>query len=158
MTGHRLRNGLLGILVALAIGIQFVPVRRDNPPVVSDVRAPAEVDALLRRACYDCHSHETKWPWYSYVAPISWRVAQHVRMGRGDLNFSDWPEFNLDEQQELLEEIREELSEGNMPLRDYLWLHPEAKLTEEEKATILAWARVGSGSEPGDDDEEEDHE
>ena len=70
--------------------IQFVPVERTNPPVTGEVEAADPVMEALRNACYDCHSNETRWPWYSRVAPLSWRIAEHVRIGRRNLNFSEW--------------------------------------------------------------------
>ena len=76
----------VGVVVALA-AIQLVPVHRTNPPVRVEVNAPEEVMAIIQRACYDCHSNETRWPWYSRVAPVSWFVVSHVKKARGDLNF-----------------------------------------------------------------------
>lgn len=131
---------------ALGLGIvflalQFVPVDRDNPPVDLDVDAPGEVAAILRRACYDCHSHETRWPWYSHVAPLSWWIAEHVERGRADLNFSQWPMFDLVEQGMVLEDIEEQIRKGEMPLNNYLILHPEARLSKEDREALLEWAR-----------------
>lgn len=94
---------LLGILVVL-VGIQFVPVARVNPPVVAEVPAPAAVRAILRRACYDCHSHETVWPCYSQVTPFSWLVAHDVRQGREGLNFSTWNRSTTQQQVKQLKE------------------------------------------------------
>ena len=123
------------------LALQFVPVDRANPPVQLDVDAPGEVSAILRRACYDCHSHETRWPWYSHVAPLSWWIAEHVEHGRADLNFSQWPMFDLVEQGMALEDIEEQIRKGEMPLKNYLILHPEARLSEQERVTLLDWAR-----------------
>lgn len=128
-------------ILAVAIGIQFVPVDRSNPPVAQEVDAPEDVHALLRRACYDCHSNETRWPWYSRVAPASWLVAWDVHEGRDDLNFSDWPVFDFGLQEDLLGGVAKQLKEDRMPLDRYLWLHPEARLTAAERARLLAWAR-----------------
>ena len=126
---------LLGI-----IGIQFVPVNRTNSEVISDFDGPDEVKAIFQRACYDCHSEETKWPWYSYVAPISWRVAHDVEEGREHLNFSDWAgSGNL---KYMAEEIYEEMEDGEMPLKQYLWTHPEAKISGEELALIKQWVET----------------
>lgn len=135
-----LRWVLLGILV-LFVGLQLVPAERTNPPVASPIQVPQDVQTVLRRACYDCHSHETHWPWYSYVAPISWRVVSHVDHGRRDLNFSEWPVFDFELQGLAFRDIEEQLDEGTMPLRDYLWLHPEARLSEEDRKLLLQWAR-----------------
>jgi hypothetical protein len=130
------------IVAALAVVIQFIPVDRTNPSVKSDASAPEAVDKILRAACYDCHSNETHWPWYSQVAPISFFVAFHVHDGRRHLNFSEWPALDLDAQDRIFEEISEEVGEGEMPLFTYVLLHPEAKLTEAQRKLILDWAKV----------------
>jgi len=132
---------LLLAFVLAAIGIQFVPVARTNPPVQHDVGAPKDVEALLRRSCYDCHSNETRWPWYAHVAPASWLVAYDVHEARKGLNFSEWPVFDFGEQEDLLGDVAKQVSRGRMPQRRYLLLHPEARLTSEERARLLAWAR-----------------
>lgn len=119
---------------------QFIPVDRTNPPVTSEVDAPPAVLALLQRACYDCHSNRTRWPWYSHVAPISWFVADHVHDGRADLNFSEWPVFDLEGQALAMEDIRREMTHHGMPLKSYLILHPEARLTDAEYDTLARWA------------------
>lgn len=137
---HALRWSGLALLLA-AVAIQFVPVDRTNPPVRTDVAAPGEVAPILRRACYDCHSNETRWPWYSYVAPASWFVADHVRHGRGDLNFSEWPVFDLEAEAEALKDIEAQVEKGEMPLRSYTWLHRDAVLSPDDRETLLRWVR-----------------
>jgi len=128
-------------LLAVFVGLQFFGVERTNPPVMSDIGAPAEIDAILRRACYDCHSHETRWPWYSRIAPVSWWVVDHVDHGRGDLNFSKWPVFDFEEQDHALRDIEEQIVKGEMPLRSYLILHGEARLSDADRELLLRWAR-----------------
>ena len=132
--------GAIIILVAL----QFKTVDRSNPPVQSDIGTSTEIKEILRRACYDCHSNETEWPWYSYVAPMSWFVAGHVDHARGHLNYSEWPAFDLEEQEHLFEEMWEMLSEGEMPLKSYTLIHRDARLTDDERAVLLEWVRPGS--------------
>jgi hypothetical protein len=132
----------LAVVVVLAL-IQLIPSDRTNPPVQFDVDAPDEVKEILRRACYDCHSHETRWPWYSRVAPISWWIVDHVEHGRGDLNFSEWPVLDFYAQELSFKDIEEQITKGEMPLRSYTILHPEARLTDDERETILRWARSG---------------
>jgi hypothetical protein len=139
----RVRMWFRRVVLALgvvALGIQFVPVQRTNPPVTAEIRAPAEVHAILRRACYDCHSNQTRWPWYAHVAPVSWLVAKDVADGRRKLNFSDWGTYHVDRQETKIHEIWEEVSTGEMPLAIYRPLHPEAKLTEADRAVLGQWA------------------
>ncbi len=131
---------LLG-LVVLFLGAQLVRPDRSNPPVESDVDAPPEVKALLKRACYDCHSHETTWPWYSNLAPVSWVVAHHVDEGRAELNFSKWAAYEAKRRAHKLEETEEMIEHGEMPLAGYVALHPEAKLTDAEKKVLIDWAK-----------------
>lgn len=127
-------------VAAVFVALQLVPVSRENPPVEQDVAAPAEVASILRRACYDCHSHETRWPWYSRVAPVSWLVASDVRDGRRHLNLSRWNRLDERERAHAFEEIVEVVTEGEMPLRAYLVTHPGAKLTAADVAALRAWA------------------
>lgn len=134
-----------GIVVVVGgLGIQLVPVERTNPPVVADLDAPGEVRAVLHAACYDCHSHQTRWPWYSRVAPVSWLVAHDVEEAREKLNFSAWGNREPRKQWKAMEEIGEEVEEGEMPLRMYRLAHPEARLDDRQRATLLAWARAGA--------------
>lgn len=131
---------LLVACVAL-LGIQLVPVRRTNPPIVSEMPAPEPVLKILRRACYDCHSHETEWPWYGYIAPMSWLVEHDVEEGREELNFSDWASFSPNRRARKQREMGEEVAEGRMPPWFYVMLHPGARLTEEDLAILDAFSR-----------------
>lgn len=133
-------NRALGAAVVLLVLIQFIPVNRDNPPATSALALDGEVGGIIKRSCFDCHSNNTVWPWYSYVAPASWLVARHVRKGRSELNFSEWGDYSARRMDHKLEEVGEEVGEGKMPLRTYLPLHPSAKLTVEQKEALLAWA------------------
>ena len=137
--GRKLLIGGAGLAAAF-LAIQLVPVARENPPVEGDVEAPAEVASILRRACYDCHSHETRWPWYSRVAPVSWIVASDVRDGRRHLNFSRWNRLDEGKRAHALEEIVEEVQTGEMPLKAYRVTHPGAELTAADVETLRGWA------------------
>jgi hypothetical protein len=141
-----LRWVLLGLAV-VAVGIQLVPVDRSNPPVASEVPADASVRAVLRRSCYDCHSHETAWPWYSKVAPVSWLVAHDVNEGREKLNFSTWDRYTSKQQAKKLKESWEEVAQGEMPLWYYLPLHRDAALSDADKELLRAWA-LGAAAAP----------
>ena len=134
-----LRYVLIGLGIAL-VAIQFIPVERSNPPVTGLVDAPEDVMSTLRRSCWNCHSNETEWPWYAYVAPVSWRVSQHVWMAREHVNFTEWDSYDAEELDEAFEEIAEEIEKGGMPLSDYLLLHREAKLTTTDRERLVAWA------------------
>jgi hypothetical protein len=132
-------------LVALAVllfGIQLVPVNRSSPPVQGEIGAPADVMAVVEESCYDCHSYETTWPWYAYVAPVSWLVAHDVEEGREHLNFSVWTSYDADERADKLEEIWEEVEEGKMPLGKYVWLHGDAALTDADREVLRAWTHA----------------
>jgi len=130
---------LLGLLV-IGAAIQFVPVDRSNPPVGTEVPAPANVRAVLRRACYDCHSNETVWPWYSKVAPVSWLVADDVHDGREHLNFSTWDRYTPEQQIKKLKQSWEQVEKGEMPLWIYMPTHRDAVLSMEDKAILCEWA------------------
>jgi hypothetical protein len=136
--------------VRLALGatfflfvLQLLPLGRpgESPPVRTEPIWPsAEARALAVRACFDCHSNETKWPWYAHIAPISWLAVHNVDEGREHLNFSEW-----DRPQKEAHEASEELLEGEMPLAIYLPFHPEARLSDTEKKVLAdALATVGA--------------
>lgn len=143
----------LGILL---LAIQFVPVDRSNPARQTRVPASPEARAILQRACYDCHSNEVRWPWYSYVAPVSWLVSKDVKQGREALNFSTWNLLSAAEQAEAFNESWEKVQQGEMPLWFYLPLHPSAKLSPADRAILQSWASSGgagsaSGADAGSD-------
>lgn len=135
-----------GILVAAFALIQLVPVDRSNPAVVADLQAPPEVTSVLRASCYDCHSNETRWPWYSRVAPASWLVAHDVEEGRSRLNFSLWGAYDGKRRQRLAEELWEEVEKGEMPLPLYLLAHPGARLSQDETEVLRRWSALTSGA------------
>jgi hypothetical protein len=125
-----------GALVVLAVLIQLIPYGHDhtNPPVRSEPAwASLQARALGVRACFDCHSNETKWPWYSNIAPISWLIYSDVTEGRQHINFSDW---NRPEHQHV-DEFQEVYQENSMPPANYLLLHPEARLSQAERRQLF---------------------
>ncbi len=134
------RLGIAGAtLAALVVVAQAIRIERTNPPITSDVPAPAEVKLLLRRACYDCHSNETVWPWYARVAPFSWLVAHDVGEGREKLDFSTWDAYDGAKRKKRLGESAKEIAEGEMPPWYYRLMHPEARLSAEEGEALRAW-------------------
>ena len=133
----------LGVVFVL---LQFTSPPRTNPPVAPghDLMAtnppPPEIAALLHNACYDCHSDETRWPWYSHIAPVSWLVAGDVKDGRERMNFSEWPHDLPARAAKRLERISEEVGYKDMPPGKYTLLHPDARLTIAQRETLINWA------------------
>jgi hypothetical protein len=127
------------IAVGVFVAIQFIPVPRTNPDDRRGPGAPPDVEAVLRRACYDCHSHETVWPWYSRVAPVSWLVAWDVYEAREHLNLSTLQDISAETQAEVRAAAIEEVEEGQMPLWYYLLAHPEARISEEDLEVLRSW-------------------
>lgn len=142
------------VLVAAAIFvvIQFVPYgwAHDNPPVVNGAPWPdAESEHIARVSCYSCHSNETDWPAYSYVAPMSWLVRYDVDQGRDEFNFSDWDPDDAHDAIEMIED-------GRMPLDRYVLIHRNARLTDSERDTLIAALETMSGDDGGHDDREDE--
>jgi hypothetical protein len=128
--------------VVAFLAIQLVPVDRSNPPVTGPIAdVPPAVAASLRRACWDCHSNETIWPWYSRIAPVSWLVAHDVDHGREHLNFSTWTDLPPKKQAKAYEEIVEVLEDDEMPLWLYDVAHPDVRLDAASRQAIIHWAR-----------------
>lgn len=134
----------MAIVGTIILIIQFIPVTRDNPAVTGELKAPAEVQTILRTSCYDCHSNETSWPWYSRVAPVSWLVGRDVKKGRRNVNFSTWQSLSENDRIKVLGEIREEVEEGGMPLPIYTLMHSDARLSDEQKNLIIAWTKTAA--------------
>jgi hypothetical protein len=149
--GPVLKWSVVGLCVAF-IAIQIVPVNRSNPAVQGDFRGSPEVVSVLRRACYDYHSNETVWPWYSRVAPVSWVIAHDVNEGRAALNFSTWNQLSAEKQAEAMKESWEEVAEGKMPTWYYVAPHPEARLSANDQSVLRAWSGSPAGGEEGEND------
>lgn len=134
---------VLLMILAVVVLLQLIPVDRSNPEYdegkdfLSATQASTEVTEIVKAACYDCHSHQTVWPWYAYVAPASWVISNHVEEGRDELNFSEWTEYETGKKDHKLEECIEALTEGWMPEQSYVRLHKEAKLTDEQRAVLV---------------------
>ena len=136
-----LKRVVLGMAVVFA-ALQLVPYgwRHPNPPVTEAAAWPSpEAERLARGACYDCHSNETDWPVYSYVAPMSWLVRRDVEAGRDELNFSEGDDD--------FDDAAEAIEDGSMPPRQYRLMHSDARLTADEKATLIAALELMDESE-----------
>jgi hypothetical protein len=132
-----LKSGVVGLVGLLAI--QFVPTQRTNPATTREVRwNTSSTRALARRACFDCHSNETVWPWYSHVAPASWFVINHVNDGRRHLNFSEWDK----PQRATFTDVEKNIASGDMPIWNYVMVHPTAKLAQTETAALIDGLRA----------------
>ena len=138
---------VIGLITVLAL-IQFIQPSRTNPPVTASrsleahVQVPAEVQEILKRSCYDCHSSATVWPWYSHVAPVSWYVARDVNTARGHINFQNWEaQVNPQEGMEHLGLICKVVRNGNMPPADYRLMHKGTDLSSSEVSALCAWSQ-----------------
>ncbi len=100
-----------------------------------------EVKVLLATTCYDCHSDNTNYPWYNAIAPISYWLDHHIEEGKEHLDFSDWENYSARKKDHKLEELIEEVEEGEMPLKEYTWTHAEARLGPEQKKALMDWAK-----------------
>ncbi len=129
-------------LIVFAL-IQFIPVDRTNKPVDKKVnfvdvfQTPKNIQEILKTSCYDCHSNETVYPDYAYVAPVSWSIKHHVNEGREHLNFSEWGNFNQDLKRNMLENAIGDLKESRMPIPGYVAQHPEANLSSAQKKVLV---------------------
>lgn len=103
---------------------------------------PEDVQTILKASCYDCHSNNTVYPWYSQVQPVAWWLDGHIKDGKKDLNFSEFASYRLRRQYKKLEEINELVKENEMPLDSYLWIHKDAKLSESQKLTLANWVNA----------------
>jgi len=131
-----------GIIILMqAYPVERPAVSMDNPnDLIKSAEVPGDVAQLLRSACYDCHSNETVYPWYSYVAPVKWLVYRDTEEGRKELNFSDWGAMKKMDQATALDDISSEVEEGDMPMKIYPLMHPDAKLSDEDRQKIMDWA------------------
>jgi hypothetical protein len=145
-SNHRLKRKLKWVFAIAAVGfalLQLTNPARTNPPVVSDLMAtdppPPGIATMLHAACYDCHSSETRWPWYSRIAPMSWLIAGDVKAGREHLNLSQWPTTDPRRAAKWLDRMSDEISSGEMPLEKYTKIHADARLTDGQRMELTDW-------------------
>jgi hypothetical protein len=137
---------ILAVPLLAFIVIQFKRPDRTNPPIdatrtmEAHVTVTPQVAAIFERSCDDCHTHKTVWPFYSQIAPVSWLVADDVRIGRNHLNMSDWASYDAKKRSKKLREICDEVMDGAMPLSQYLIVHRSAKLSPEEVKLLCDWS------------------
>jgi|HubBroStandDraft_5_1064220.scaffolds.fasta_scaffold179689_2 hypothetical protein len=137
-----LKWGILGLVIAFA-ALQLPQPARTNPPVKTDflktAAAPPDVAAMFRATCYDCHSDETRWPWYSYAAPMSWQIVDDVNHGRRHVNLSEWPADNPGLMRKKIEDMNDAIDDGDMPLKKYTLIHKDARLTPQQRERLTQW-------------------
>ena len=127
-------------LASAFLAMQLVTVSHTNPPVVSDLVAGADVRAILRHSCYDCHSNETEWRFYAYVAPISWVITDDVERARARLNFSEWGRYPGEKRHAKAREILDEIERAEMPPNRYALVHSGARPNAHEMELLEHWA------------------
>lgn len=138
------RNIIIGIVVFLMIA-QFFGINKINPSTPSNEtfysvhNTPQDVQSIMDAACMDCHSHQTKYPWYTSIAPLSWWINHHIVEGREHLNFSTWTSYDKGKQDHKIEECIEVLEEGEMPLTSYTLIHGNAKLSSAQKERLISY-------------------
>jgi hypothetical protein len=142
---NRILQRTLLVAGAVLVVAQFVGPRRTNPvtdpakTLARKTSIPPDVDAILTRSCRNCHSNETRWPMYSYVAPVSWSVVGHVNHGREAMNLSEWT-YTADEGADLLDGVCRQVRRGAMPIPSYTWIHRDAKLSDADKKVLCRWS------------------
>lgn len=140
-----LKKILLFLLVILIV-IQFIHPKRNKAAntqanyIGNSFEVPADVRSILAKACTDCHSNNTEYPWYSKLQPVDWWLAKHIKNGKKHLNLDEYTSKSLRSQYHMMEELVEVVEEGEMPLNSYTWMHKDAKLTEDEKNKLIGWA------------------
>lgn len=155
------RYYILGGLAVLFIAAQLIPnqlpaVETSNPgDIMGSGLVSQDVGILLKKSCYNCHSNETAYPWYSHVAPSSWLVARDIRAAREELNFSMWQDYDMMDKLGKLDDISIEVGEGRMPLAIYTIMHPSAKLDDAQRELIVAWAETAMDVVAEEEEEEE---
>jgi hypothetical protein len=132
-------QGLLVLIGALLVSIQFIGSSPGNPPLEGPLTAPPEVEAVLARACFDCHSSRTHWPWYSRIAPVSWMVAHDVSLGREEINFSQWGAYLPGTRERKLKWMARALTEEQMPPWQYQIIHPGSLLSQRDLKKLRNW-------------------
>lgn len=142
---------ILLLLCAVLLLIQIFRPARNIAAIVSQskdistvVAVPQPVEAILAKACYDCHSNSSHYPWYYNIQPVAWWIAHHIEEGKEELNFSDFADYSLKRQVHKFEEIADEVQEGKMPLNSYTWTHSEARLNPEEVRLLCNWANTNA--------------
>lgn len=138
---------ILLILLIVLIAIQFIKPQKNihpdsQPNDISTLYViPANVDSILVKACKDCHSNNTRYPWYNRVQPVAWFLDNHVRDGKKSFNLNEFTTYPAWRQYDKISEVKKQLDKGDMPLSSYTWIHKDAILTDAEKTAIEKWSQ-----------------
>jgi Haem-binding domain len=133
--------GLLALASVFVHPYGSVKSQRSDAPLLTGAEANLEITQIFERSCQNCHSERTEWPWYSYVAPLSWMIEKDVHSGRGQMNLSRWDAYSEDQRVELLTKVGVEVRNHRMPLPKYLNLHPQARLSNDDVAQLYTWVQ-----------------
>lgn len=145
---HKKMKKVLLVLLVVFIAIQFFPTQKNvstaqQPNNINNVYSvPADVDNILKTSCYDCHSNNTKYPWYNRTQPVAWFLAWHVKEGKQKLNFDEFATYADNKRAHKLDEVREVIQKGEMPLTSYTLIHTDAKLSDAQKQTLINWVNT----------------
>jgi hypothetical protein len=141
-----MKRKIIIILIAILVIIQFFrPTKnlsdtKSQGDISNAYNVPDDVNVILDKACNDCHSNNTKYPWYNNIQPVAWWLDNHIHEGKGELNFSEFATYAPARQYHKLEEVKKQIDEGEMPLNSYTLIHTDAKLTDAEKKTLIDWS------------------
>lgn len=139
-----LKKIAIGLLIALVV-MQFIrpPKNQSDAPADNDIgmvyEVPSNVHSILKQKCYDCHSNNTRYPWYFNIQPLGWWLYKHIEDGKSELNFSEFKTYSTKKANHKLEETIELVREKEMPLKAYVWMHPEARVSAEEEKALVDW-------------------
>ena len=133
---------VMGIVAVASVAGNVRPAVKQGAPLLAGVQIPPVVRSAIERACLDCHSEATRYPWYAYVAPVSWLIDSDVKSGRERLNLSIWSEYSIARRERCLSEIANQVQDGGMPLAIYVWMHPSARLSKADIRAIFEWTQV----------------
>jgi hypothetical protein len=136
------------ILLVAFIVIQFFHPAKNQAEGISNnditklYAVPADVQTILKTSCYDCHSNNTVYPWYAKIQPVAWWLNDHIEEGKKEINFSEFASYRIGKQYRKLNEVNEQIKKGEMPLDNYLWIHSDAKLSDQQKITVTNWVNA----------------
>lgn len=140
------KKWLIGFVILFLAAQAFQPSKNRGEAsgpadITAAVAVPGDILTLLKRSCYDCHSNNTTYPWFDHITPVNWWVADHIKVGKIELNFTDFARYSPKKQLHKLKEIRETVDNGEMPLRPYLVMHRKARLTGTQKRALVDWTK-----------------